>query len=41
MQNKNTKFPKIKDFEQQYQAQKKIDGSIWFYLDWATKHSYK
>ena len=39
MENKNTKFPKIKDFETRYQNQKKIDGSVWFYFDWATHHS--
>ncbi len=39
MESKNPKFPKIKDFEIHYQNQKKVDGSIWFYLDWATHHS--
>jgi Protein of unknown function (DUF4012) len=39
MQNKKINFPKIKEFENQYLDQKKIDGSVWFYLDWATKHS--
>ncbi len=39
MANKNPKFPKIKDFEIRYQNQKKVDGSVWFYLDWASHHS--
>lgn len=39
MKNKNTKFPKIKEFEKQYQTNKKIDGGVWFYLDWVSKES--
>jgi Protein of unknown function (DUF4012) len=39
MKNKNTKFPKIKEFEKEYRTNKKIDGNIWFYLDWLSKES--
>jgi Protein of unknown function (DUF4012) len=40
MQNKYIKFPKVKEFENQYRTQKKIDGSFQLFLDWVIKKKY-